>query len=154
MWMQVRSVITYDNVVSDVLTEAKFLQDRRAKMLSKKWRKELRWDICRCWLQPWRALTYDAVSTDRCWRSQGRKPGCEPQKSAIKRFVSLHPPYVTQKPSSRDLPRFFVFIVMSYKAPPFALFYVNTKQGHSSSQVLHKCRHYTGCLCAVMTQPS
>lgn len=38
-------------------------------------------DICRCWIQLWSSLSYDAVSTDRCRRSQGQKPGCEPQKS-------------------------------------------------------------------------
>jgi hypothetical protein len=38
-------------------------------------------DIRRCWFQPWGSLSYDAVSPDRCRRSQGQKPGCEPQKS-------------------------------------------------------------------------
>jgi len=79
-------------------------------------------------------------------KKSGPKAGLRAPKVTIKCFVSLHPPYVTQKQSSRDLLRFFPFIVMSYKAPPFALFNVNTKQDHSSSQVLHKvsplCRSF------------
>jgi len=79
-------------------------------------------------------------------KKSGPKAGLRAPKVTIKCFVSLHPPYVTQKQSSRDLLRFFPFIVMSYKAPPFALFNVHTKQDHSSSQVLHKvsplCRSF------------
>jgi hypothetical protein len=103
-------------------------------------------DLGRCWIQPWGSLSYDAVHHWSLQKKSGPKAGLRAPKVTIKCFVSLHPPYVTQKHSSRDLLRFFPFIVMSYKAPPFALFNVNTKQDHSSSQVLHKvsplCRSF------------
>jgi hypothetical protein len=152
--IRARSVTTYDSFLSDVPTEAGSYRtpEPRHKCETKVWS-----EIAR--QMP--LLNSRAEHPDlrrRQYRSLLKKS--RPQawlwapKVTIKRFVSLHPPHVTQKPRSRDLPRIFVFIVMSYKAPTFAVFYVSTKQGHSSSQVPHKCRHYAGCLCAVTMQPS